>query len=176
MKITCLVALTLLSFVAMSQSIETTYDKTKDMTGYKTFRFGETEVITPKDMRTMDPGKVKENVNDIIARELTGRGLQQVDTSAQLVVSYIIGYLERSDVYTAGPLGGTPNAVPGAPSTVQDFKEGTFVVDLEDRSENLVWRVSSVIRYSNTETLRQVQEVVTKGFKKFPNKVKKKKK
>ncbi len=176
MKITCLVTFGLLSFVARAQSIEITYDKTKDMSGYKTFRFGETEVITPKDMRTMDPGKVKESVSEIIVKELTGRGLQQVDTTAQLVVSYIIGYLERSDVYTVGPLGGTPNSIPGAPSTVQDAKEGTFVVDLEDRADNLIWRVSSVIRYSNTETLRQVQEVVAKGFKKFPNKPKKKKK
>jgi hypothetical protein len=159
-----------------AQSIDVTFDKAKDMTGYKTFSFGETEVITPKDMRTIDPGKLKENVNTIITRELTGKGLQRVDTTAQLVVSYIIGYLERSDVYTAGPLGGTPNAVPGSGSVVTDMKEGTFVVDLEDRSDNLIWRITSVIRYSNTETLRQVEEVVAKGFKKFPNKVKKKKK
>jgi hypothetical protein len=161
---------------AGAQSIEVTYDKTRDMSGYRTFRFGEAEVITPQDMRTIDPGKLKEHVNTIIVRELTGRGLQQVDTSAQLVVSYIIGYLERSGVYTAGPLGGTPGA-PTAPGAVmQDYKEGTFVVDLEDRSDNLIWRISSVIRYSNTETLRQVEEVVGKGFKKFPNKLKKKKK
>jgi hypothetical protein len=176
MRFFCLILLVTVMGRLNAQSIEVTFDKTRDMTGYKTFSFGETEVITPKDMRTMDPAKLKENVNTIIARELTGKGLQRADTSAQLVVSYIIGYLERSGIYNAGRLGGTPGAPTSAGAVMEDYKEGTFVVDLEDRSDNLIWRISSVIRYSNTETLRQVEEVVTKGFKKFPNKLKKKKK
>jgi hypothetical protein len=90
-------------------------------------------------------------------------------------VSYIIGYLERSGVSSIGPLGGTPGSI-NAGATVEDFREGTFVIDLDDRSDNLIWRINSVIRYSSSETIRMVEMVVDKGFKKFPNKPKVKKK
>ncbi len=158
-----------------AQEMKITFDKSKDMSGYQTFQFGETEVITPKDMRMMDEKQLRERVNSIIAKELTEKKLQQVDSNAQLIVSYIIGYLERSDIYNAGPLGGTPGVVTTG-GVMQDFREGTFVVDLDDRSKNMIWRISSTIRYSSSETLGQVEQVVEKGFKKFPNKPKVKKK
>jgi hypothetical protein len=175
MRFLILILLLMVAEMTLAQDIKITFDKTKDMSGYKTFQFGETEVITPKDMRVFDEKQLREKVNTIIAKELAEKKLQQVDSSAQLIVSYIIGYLERSDVYTAGPLGGTPGAVTTG-SVMQDFREGTFVVDLDDRSNNMIWRINSTIRYSSTETLSQVEQVVDKGFKKFPNKPKVKKK
>jgi hypothetical protein len=175
MRILFLILIIAAADIILAQEIKITYDKTKDMSGYKTFRFGETEIITPKDMRVFDEKQLREKVNAIITKELMEKKLQQVDSNAQLVVSYIIGYLERSDVYIAGPLGGTPGAVTTG-SVMQDFREGTFVVDLADRSNNMIWRINSTIRYSSTETLSQVEQVVDKGFKKFPNKPKVKKK
>ena len=177
MRFFCLFAVLAIFGKVGAQSIEVTFDKAKDMSGYSSFRFGETEVITPQDMRIFDEKGLCQKVNEIIVRELTEKKLQQVDSNAQLIVSYIIGYLERSGIYNAGPLGGTPVSVPGSGGAVmQDYKEGAFVVDLNDRSNNLIWRINSTIRYTSTETLRQVEEVVDKGFKKFPNKPRKKKK
>ena len=175
MRIMFLLFLVFLITRASAQEVKVTFDKTKDMSGYKTFQFGETEVITPKDQRIMDEKQLREKVNKIIIEELTEKKLERLDSNAQLVVSYIIGAVERSDIYSAGPLGGTPGQI-NAGAVVEDFKEGTFVVDLNDRSNYLVWRINSTIRYSASETIRQVEQVVDKGFKKFPNKPKVKKK
>lgn len=156
-----------------AQSIEVTFDKTKDMSGYKTFRIGESEVTTPADMRVLDEKELRGKVDEIITQELKEKGLQRVDSNAQLVVSFIIGYLERSGVYNAGPLGGTPGEVSSG-AVMKDYNEGSFVVDLNDKSNNLIWRINSIIQYSATVTVQQVEQVVDKGFRKFPNKPKKK--
>ncbi len=160
---------------AAAQDILVTFDKTKDFSAYKTFRVGESEVITPKDKRIIDEKVLRQKVDKEIIEELTRKKLQPVDSNAQLVVSYIIGMVERSDVYDPGPLGGTPGLVTRA-TVVDDFNEGTFVVDLNDRSTNLIWRIEGKIRYTTNDIMQQVDEVLEKGFKKFPNKLKVKKK
>ncbi len=175
MRILLVTLLTVIWANARAQEIKLTFDKTKDMTGYQTFQFGESEVITPKDLRIFDEKLLREKVSAIIAKELKDKKLQQVDSNAQVVVSFIIGLVERSDIYSAGPLGGTPGQVNAGP-VVEDFREAAFVVDLHDRSDNMIWRINSTIRYSTAETLNQVEEVVEKGLKKFPNKPKVKKK
>jgi hypothetical protein len=53
--------LTFLLFIPIivlnAQSIEVEYDKKKDMSAYKTFQFGEQEIITPKEKRIFDESK-----------------------------------------------------------------------------------------------------------------------
>jgi len=161
--------------VVRAQEISVTYDKTRDMTGYKTFRFGESEVITPKDMRRQDEKKTRELVTGIIAKELNEKKLQQVDSGAQLVVSFVVGYVDRADIYNAGPLGGTPGAV-NSGAVVQDFQQSTLVVDLDDASDNLIWRINATVRSSSNDYKTQIEQAIDKGYRKFPNKPKPKKK
>jgi hypothetical protein len=157
-----------------AQSIEVEYDKKKDMSAYKTYQFGEQEIITPKDKRILDEAKTRAIANDAIERELTERGLQRLDSSAHLIVSYVIGSMERSSVYNAGPLGGTPG-VESSGSTMRDYNEGSFIIDLNDRGGNLIWRVNAVTTFTETNLLAQIDQTVDTGFKKFPNKPKAKK-
>ena len=141
------------------------------MTAYKTYQFGEAEVITPKDKRILDEAKTRAIVNSAIELELKERGLQRVDSNAHLVVSYIIGSMDRSSVYNAGPLGGTPG-VQSQGAEMRDYSEGSFIIDLNDRSNNLIWRVNAVSNFTEANLLNQIDQVLEKGFKKFPNKPK----
>ncbi len=170
--------LTILLYVAViglhAQSIEVEYDKKKDMSAYKTFQFGEQEVITPKDKRILDEAKTRKIANDAIERELIERGLQRLDSNAHLIVSYVIGSMERSSVYNAGPLGGTPG-VESRGATMRDYNEGSFIIDLNDRGGNLIWRVNAVTTFTQASLLAQIDQTVDTGFKRFPNKPKTKK-
>ncbi|HQQ96163.1 MAG TPA: DUF4136 domain-containing protein [Cyclobacteriaceae bacterium] len=167
--------LLLMAMVSQAQEMKVTFDKNRDMTGYKTFRLGESEVTTPVEMRNFDEKVLREKVYEIIAKELTEKGLHQSDSNAQLVISFIIGYVERADMYNAGPFGGTPGSVTSGPS-VQDSKIGTLVIDLDDRSDNPIWRISANVRYVANDILGQIESAVEQGFRKFPHKVKTKKK
>lgn len=151
-----------------AQSIEVEYDKKKDMSAYKTYQFGEVEIITPKDKRIFDEAKTQAIANDAIERELKERGLQRVDSNAHLIVSYIIGSMERSSVYNAGPLGGTPG-VESSGATMRDYNEGSFIIDLNDRGNNLIWRVNAVSNFTETNLQAQIDQTVDTGFRKFPN-------
>ncbi len=153
-----------------AQTIEVEYNKNKDMSAYKTYQFGEAEVITPKEKRIFDEAKTRSIVNSSIELELESRGLQRVDSNAHLVVSYIIGSMDRSSVFDAGRLGGS------APSAMQDYHEGSFIIDLNDRSGNLIWRINAVTSFTEASIKTQIDQVLEKGFKKFPNKPKTKNK
>lgn len=174
MKFILITLLCIASIDISAQTIEVEYDKKKDMTAYKTYQIGETEIITPNDRRLSDEAKTKAAVQEVIVKELNARGLTRVDSNAHLVVSYVIGSMERSSVYNAGPLGGTPGVISSG-AVMQDYREGSFIIDLNDRSNNLIWRVNAVSTFTEANVDAQMAVVLEKGFKKFPNKPKVKK-
>ena len=48
----CLIIIALvLGFTSYGQTIDVEYDKTRDFSYYKTFRFGESQIITPNDQK-----------------------------------------------------------------------------------------------------------------------------
>lgn len=157
-----------------AQSIEVEFDKNKDMSGYRTFQFGEMEIITPKDKRIYDKARTQAIVNEAIIDKLKERGLQQVDSNAHLIVSYVIGSMQRSSTYNAGPFGGTPGMDTRSLVT-QDYNEGSLIIDLNDVSDHLIWRVNAVTDFTQSNAKSLVDQVVSKGFRKFPNRVKSKK-
>lgn len=174
MKFILIALLCIASLDLSAQIIEVEYDKKKDMTAYKTYQFGETEIITPNDRRLRDEAKTIASVNEVIVKELKERGLTHVDSNAHLVVSYVIGSMERSSVYNTGPLGGTSGVISSG-AVMQDYSEGSFIIDLNDKSNNLIWRINAVSNFTEDNVDVQMAQVVEKGFKKFPNKPKVKK-
>jgi hypothetical protein len=88
--------LLLITITSRAQEMKVTFDKNRDMTGYKTIRLGESEVTTPLEMRSFNEKVLREKVYEIIAKELTEKGLHQSDSNAQLVISFIIGYVRTS--------------------------------------------------------------------------------
>lgn len=165
----------LLSFFSYAQNINVEYDKNRDLSRYKTFRVGEGEVITPKDQQVVDSKSVKKWVISSITEELKEKGLVQLDSGADLVATYVVGSDNRSDLEMLGPGG----MMPGNSSQTwsADYKMGSLIIDLNDKSNNLIWRVNATTRDAN-DGQRMVDQIVAAGFKKFslkPKKVRKKK-
>ena len=153
-----------------AQDIEVEYDKNRDFTVYKTFALGEGEIITPKDQRKVGDEQIHKWVQNAIASELKDKGLTQMDSLADITVSYIIGSLERSTLGSSGT-GGI-----GAGVVMNDYEQSSFVIDMNDKNNFLVWRVNGVTSTNHPNASSMIDEVVAKGFKKFSIKTKKKKK
>ncbi len=172
-----IVTLVVAPIAIKAQSLKVEYDKNQDLSGYKTFQFGEGEIITPKDLRQVPDATLHEWVREAIAEELSRKGLQKVDSGADLVASYVVGAHSRSDVGSVGPLGLTPGS--SDPNYARDYREGSLVVDLnEKRSSKLIWRINSTSDMSNTDSRATIKRTVAQGFKKLslePRKQKKKK-
>lgn len=170
-----ILVLMLFPVATIAQDLNVEYDKNRDMSRYKTFHFGEAEITTPEDQRQIDEAQLHELIKTAIQRELVGKGLQQLDSSGDLVVSYIAGSTSRTDIEPVGPLGMTPGS--SATTWSRDYRLGSIVIDLNDRSNNLIWRITATAS-GDIPIVNLVNQVVASGFKKFslkPKKVKKKK-
>lgn len=169
-----LVAATLCITPAFAQEIKVEFDKNHDFTQYKTFRFGDAEVITPKDQKQVTDEEIKKWIVGAISTELTLKGLTQVDSSADLIVSYVVGTLSRSDMGNLGPMGMTPGS--NDRTFIRDYQQGSLIIDLNDKRGFLVWRINSTTNMSTAAGERLVDQIVQRGFKQFGKPVKKKKK
>jgi len=164
------IVLLLLSLCASAQEIKIEYDKKHDFSKYKTFSFGESQVITPADQKQVSDATVNKWVKTGVTRELEYKGLKRVDSLADLVVTYVIATMARSDAQAIGPLGMTPGSDDRTWS--RDYKQTSVIIDLNNRSKYLVWRVNAVADVISTDAERTIDMVIVRGLKKFP-KVKK---
>lgn len=169
-----LMAAILFSTVVTAQEIKIEFDKSHDFTQYKTFRFGEEEVITPKDQKQVSDEEIKRWIVKAITTELSLKGLKQVDSASDLVVSYVVGTLSRSDMGNVGPMGMTPGS--NERTYIRDYQQGSLIIDLNDSKNFLVWRINSTTNMSSAGGERLVDQIVQLGFKQFGKSVKKKKK
>lgn len=163
-----------IGFSAVGQEIKVEYDKNHDLTQYKTFRFGESEIITPKDQRQVNEAQLKNWVINAVGAELELRGLKRVDSAADLVVSFVVGTLPRSDAGSVGPMGLTPGSMDR--NYMRDYRQGSLVVDLNNKNNYLVWRLNSTTDMSSTNGEAMINSIVQQGFKKYPKPAKSKKK
>ncbi|MBX2895686.1 MAG: DUF4136 domain-containing protein [Cyclobacteriaceae bacterium] len=158
---------------AIAQEIKVEFDKSHDFSQYKTFRFGEEEVITPKDQKQVSDEDIKRWIAGAITTELSLKGLKQADSAADLVVSYVVGTLSRSDMGNLGPMGMTPGS--NDRTFIRDYQQGSLIIDLNDRKGFLVWRINSTTNMSTAGGERLIGQIVQRGFKQFGKPVKKKK-
>jgi hypothetical protein len=165
-----------LAFVsALAQDIKVDYDKTKDYSGYKTFKFGESEIVTPKEKKQITDKALDKIIKDALTQELTEKGLTQNDSSAQLVITYVAGVFEHSETQRLGPLGTSPNS--SAQTWSNNYSQGELIIDLNDAQSNkLIWRINSQTNTTTPEAANYIEEIVDKGLKKFGVKPKSKKK
>lgn len=162
---------------SFGQDINVEYDKNRDLSVYKTFTVGSGEIITPKDRRTGNEAKLHEWVKGAIAKELKAKGMQQVDSAGDLLATYVIGTMQRTDFSQLGPLGVSPDN--SSQTWSRDYQLGSLIIDLNDRNHNLIWRVNASTSAAAMDIHVLIDQVVSAGFKKFslkPKKVKKPKK
>jgi hypothetical protein len=165
-RLLVLIAILLGVTSAWGQEMKVEYDKDRDYTQYKTFRFGEGELVTPKDQRQVSAGQVDKWVKEAMTKELELKGLKRADSVADLVISYVMGTLARSDAGNVGPLGLTPGSMDR--TYMKDYRQGNIVIDLNDRRDIKVWRVNATMEMSSSNAEKMINQVVQKGFKKFP--------
>jgi hypothetical protein len=173
MKTPILFLFLLTAFSIDAQQIKIESDKTADLSKYKTFRFGEGQIVTPKDERVTPDAMVHKWIQGAMTEELNNKGLTKSD-SADLIISYLIGSEKRTDAGSVGPLGMTPGS--NQQTYLRDYQQGSLVIDLNDAHTNkLVWRVKAVTNANQPDGEKMIDEIIEKGFKKFGQKGKKKK-
>jgi len=167
----------LASLLAHAQDFKVEFDKNSDFSHYKTFTFGDCQIITPHDLRTIPDSVIHHWVKKAVTINLTAKGLTRVQGPADLVVSYLTGSDKHSDAGSVGPLGLTPG-VNTSQTYFRDYQEVTLVVDLNDSKTNsLLWRINARTTTSPSEGERFIDQNVERGFRKFnlrPKKIKKK--
>jgi hypothetical protein len=167
--------LSFLSFSLLAQDdIKVEYDKKHDFAQYKTFALGEGEIVTPKDKRVVKDATMHNWVRSAIIEELTEKGLKQVDSLGDLVVSYAVGSLPRTDMSQLGPLGQTPGSTNQTWS--RDYQQNSLIIDLNNRQNSLVWRINGTTTSPASGAQPMISEIVSEGFKKLSLKPKKGKK
>ncbi|NJN42859.1 MAG: DUF4136 domain-containing protein [Flammeovirgaceae bacterium] len=167
----------LISISVLAQDVKIEPNKTADFTKFKTFTFGESEIITPKDRRLVDEDVMNMWVKGAITNELTQKGLTKLDSAGDLTVSYIVGTVALTESSYLGPMGVSPTD--RSQVWNREFDQGNLVVDLHDRSNILMWRIVGTLNTTTPDAQRTIEELVTIGYKKFsidPPKNKKKKK
>ena len=173
-KLFVLSAIVFSGSMALGQEFKVEYDKNRDYSQYKTFRFGEGELTTPKDKRQVTAEEVDKWVKNAVTKELEMKGLKRVDSVADLEVSYLAGSISKSDASNVGPMGMTPGSMERNFS--REYQVGNLVIDLNDRRGLKVWRVSATIEMLSNNAQTVIEGLVQKGFKKYPKPAKKKKK
>ena len=168
--------------IAAGQSIKTTTEKGVDMTSYETFTVMKGEVMTPPDARKINENALFQSIQASVTKEMELRGYKFVpDSSAQLYVSYVAGAYNLTEGGDNGPLGQTPASTPAqmdqSRSWSRESREGMMVIDIMDsRSKKELWKATGSLPLDNVDMNRALDALVFKAFKKFPNKLKKKKK
>jgi hypothetical protein len=164
--------LLLVSCYSFAQEIKVEYDKKHDLTKYRTFSFGESQVITPPDQKQVSDATVDKWIKNGVTRELEFKGLKRVDASGDLLITYAVGTMPRSDMQAIGPLGQTPGS--NATTWSRNYNQTSLIIDLNDKSSYLVWRINATADVV-TDGERTVDMIVERGFKKFGKPLKKKK-
>ena len=169
-------AFLLVEVAASGQEFKVDYNSDRDFSQYKTFRFGEGEILTPKDQRQANEEDVHKWVRNGVTRELQMKGLQPADSIADLVISYAVGTMAKSNAGDLGPMGLVPGSMDR--TYMRDYRQANLMIDLNDKSNFLVWRISATTDISLSSGERMIDQIVQKGFKKYPKlgKTKKKKK
>ena len=146
----------------------------RDLSIYKTFRFGDSEIVTPKERKKVSDAKLKKLIESAVERELILKGLQQGGNDAQLVVTFMVGSFRHTNVQNLGP----QSLYPGQTSVIwtQDSYEGDLVIDVNENKDGaLIWRIQSATSGNSPGSESNIEQVVTKGFRKWGQKPKHKK-
>lgn len=160
---------------SLAQDIKIDYDKTKDYSGYKSFRFGDSEIVTPKDKKSISDKTLDKLIKDAIVKELAEKDIMHNDSSTELVITYVAGVFEHSEMQRLGPLGTSPNS--SAQTWSNNYSQGELIIDINDIQSNLlIWRINSRTNTNTPEAAQFIDQIVDKGFKKFAVKPKSKRK
>lgn len=153
---------------AIAQKVNIQFDQNADFSAYKTFaiRHGQLNSRNP----ALNSELVKKQIEADIVKDLTARGLTQVNDNPDLNVAYHFGSARKNEVeaYPAGWRGW------GTRYVRVPYAEGTLVIDLRDHStHSLVWRgISGEEKDDPAKIQGKLDDMVKKPLEKYPPKKK----
>lgn len=157
------------------------HDPTADFTTFRTFTF--VGLAEAEKGGIYDNSLKHKRIESAVARELTGKGLQQVDLNQQpdLLVYYWFSAKEKQQIQSSGPTAGAYGgrygygwgAGYGGTVTTYEYTEGTLTLDLvEPTNKELVWRATIVGTLQDTprDNIELGNKAIAKAFESYPPK------
>jgi hypothetical protein len=163
----------LISFIIItacsSLDITSDYDPSQDFSKYKNYRWAKMKERHKDDLLAQNI-RLWKRVQSAVDKSLKEKGFEKLDRGKPDFIVFIhAGVQQRTDVYHHGayryrgwwgPYGGY--------TTVNQYKQGTLVIDIVDRIEKeLSWRgmASDVVRnYSDSQELQEEIDYVVKAI------------
>lgn len=160
-------------------NVKIDHDPTADFTTFKKFTF--VGLADAEKGGIHDNSLMHKRIESAVARELTGKGLQQVDLNQRpdLLVYYWFSAKEKQQIQSTGPTAGAYRgrggygwgAGYGGTVTTYEFTEGTLILDLvEPSKKELIWRATIVGTLQDTpkENIELGNKAIAKAFKDYP--------
>jgi hypothetical protein len=167
-----LIVLGLAASPALAQKVTIDYAHDFDFKAVKTFQYVETEESNAPNELT--DGRMR----DAIIRQLTGAGLEQVESDPDLFVTYHLTSSEQT-VYntTSFGYGGTHRGWRGwgggmgtATTTASTYTEGTMIIDAYEPGEKkMVWRGTGTVTVKKKpeKQAKQIDNILEKLGKRW---------
>jgi hypothetical protein len=167
------IAAVTLTGCASSMNVSSYVERGLDFTVFRSYAWGPADAVPTGDPRLDKNPFFQDHMQGAVEKQLAARGLQQVDTSPDLLIHYHANITERMDVDRLHP--------PDVYCTVGDcrnglryYEAGTLVVDVIDaRTNRLIWRgwaqenVEPSLEDSDRME-RQINEAVSRMLERFP--------
>jgi len=179
-KIIGLLCFVLLGFQVSYVQVTSDYDKETDFSKYNTYAFAGWEKNSDQILNDFD----KKRILDALKSEFDERGMELIDSNpdANITLFIVVDNKTSTTAYTTyngglgyGPRWGWGMGMDMGTSTTNytenDYKEGTFVVDMYDaESKKLVWQgvLQSVVKENPKKREKSIPKKVGKLMKEFP--------
>lgn len=168
-KITlCATLISLLSVVALAQTVYVDYNHNVDFTKFKTYAWGQNA-----NPNAIQDSILMQSAQQAIDSQLTAKGLQKVQESQNpdLIVVASSG-MKQETSYNAWGTGGWRWGGGGMASvTPETTNVGTLVVDLYDANgKKMIWRGISqgALSHKGEKNEKELNKSIEKMFKKYP--------
>ncbi len=168
---------------AFAQKVNSDYDKNTDFTKYKSYAFAGWQKDSDKQLNDFDKKRILESLKS----EFDARGMNLVKADADATVSVFIVIDDKTSTtaYTNynGGMGygmgrgwgmGYGGMGMGSATTTyseNDYKEGTFVIDIYDESsKDLVWQgvITGTVKEKPEKREKSIPKNMAKLMKKYP--------
>lgn len=182
-RLSVMTILALTAFTSHGQSIKIHSEKGVDLTDYETFTVMKGEFMTSPDSKKISEQALFQSVKTAVRREMEDRGYKFVDDStAQLWIGYVAGSYNLTNAGVNGPLGQTPASNAADMNQSRNWshtsQDGMLVLDISDSANKKpLWKAECEdLSLDSGDFKRVLDAAIFKAYRKFPNKLKKKKK
>lgn len=168
-----------LSTTVVAQDFKSSTQKGVDLKKYETFSIEQGEVMISEDTK-IDKDELFKDFKRVTISEMKSRGYTYVDdTTAQLVISYVVETSRVIETEDVGPLGEMPQRNAGDVQTQtwsRDFTRGSLIMSMEVGKNNLVWTSEGTIDGARSRGGNVLEYAIKSALDDFPDRNKKTKK